>query len=203
MGLLSPSVSVTQYRVEGRLPSPVTENVTAALQNNTIDDIDNDASEQTFGWTPFDDPYGPDFEGSQFAIDPAWVFALRLDKKHIPSKVLKKHYNVEVAKRLSASGRDYLSRTEKKQVKEHVVTVLSTRIPATPNVYDVLWHYEEGRLWFFSNLKAANEALETLFTRSFPLRLVRLFPYTAGLHAGLSGPDRDSLDQLKPTHFME
>lgn len=203
MGLLSPSVSITQYRVEGRLPSPVTEHVAAALQDNTIDDIDNEANEQTFGWTAFDDPYQPAFTGSRFVIDTAWVFALRIDKKQIPAKVLKKHYNMEVAKRLTASGRDYLSKAEKKQVKEHVVTVLNTRIPATPHVYDVLWHYEEGRLWFFSNLKTANEALETLFTRSFKLSLVRLFPYTAGLHAGLSGPDRDALDQLKPTLFME
>ena len=203
MGLLSPSVSITQYRVEGQLPSPVNEQVTAALQNNTINEIDNDASDQTMGWTSFDDPYRPDFEGSRFVIDTAWVFSLRIDKKSIPAKVLKKHYNMEVAKRLAESGRDYLSKAEKKQIKEHVLTVLNMRIPATPNVYDILWKYEEGLLWFFTNLKAANEALETLFTRSFKLRLVRLFPYTAGLQAGLSGPEQDALDQLKPTLFME
>ena len=203
MGLLSPSVSLTQYRVEGKLPAPVTETVSAALQANTIDDIDNEASEEAFGWTSFDTPYQPDFRGSGFVIDTAWVFALRLDKKRIPSKVLKKHFNLEVTKRLEAAGRDFLSKAEKKQIKEHVATVLSTRIPATPHVFDVLWHYEAGLLWFFSNLKAANEALETLFRRSFKLSLVRLFPYTAGLQAGLSGSDKDSLDQLKPTLFVE
>jgi recombination associated protein RdgC len=203
MGLLSPSVSINQYRVEGQLPSPVNEQVAAALQNNTINEIDNDASEETIGWTSFDDPYQPDFEGSRFVIDTAWVFSLRIDKKSIPAKVLKKHYNMEMAKRLAESGRDYLSKAEKKQIKDHVLTVLSMRIPATPNVYDILWKYEEGLLWFFSNLKAANEALETLFTRSFKLHLVRLFPYTAGLQAGLSGPEQDALDQLKPTLFME
>jgi DNA recombination-dependent growth factor C len=203
MGLLSPSVSITQYRVEGQLSPPVNEHVTAALEKNVINEIDNDASEQTIGWTSFDDPYQPVFEGSRFVIDTAWVFSLRIDKKSIPAKVLKKHYNMEVAKRLAESGRDYLSKTEKQQLKDHVLTVLSTRIPATPNVYDILWKYEEGLLWFFSNLKAANEALETLFTRSFKLRLIRLFPYTAGLHAGLDGPERDGLDQLKPTLFVE
>jgi recombination associated protein RdgC len=203
MGLLSPSISITQYRVEGQLPSPINDHVTAALQNNTISEIDNDASEQTIGWTSFDDPYQPDFEGSRFVIDTAWVFSLRIDKKSIPAKVMKKHYNIEMAKRLMESGRDYLSKAEKKQIKDHVLTVLSMRIPATPNVYDILWKYEEGLLWFFTNLKAANEALETLFTRSFKLRLVRLFPYTAGLNAGLSGPEIDALDQLKPTLFME
>lgn len=203
MGLLSPIVSITQYRVEGQLPSPVNDHVTAALQKNTINEIDNDASEQAIGWTSFEDPYQPDFDGARFVIDTAWVFSLRIDKKSIPTKVLKKHYNMEMSKRLAASGRDYLSKTEKKQVKEHVLTVLNTRIPATPNIYDLLWKYEEGRLWFFSNLKSANEALETLFTRSFKLSLVRLFPYTAGLNAGLSGPDKDCLDQLKPTLFVE
>ena len=203
MGLLSPSVSITQYRVEGQLPSPVNEHVTETLKKNMISDIDNDASEQTIGWTAFDDPFQPNFEGSRFVIDTAWVFSLRIDKKSIPAKVLKKHYNMEMAKRLAESGRDYLSKTEKQQIKDHVLTVLSTRIPATPNIYDILWKYEEGRLWFFTNLKAANEALETLFTRSFKLRLVRLFPYTAGLEAGLSGPEKDALDQLKPTLFVE
>lgn len=203
MGLLSPSVSITQYRVEGQLPSPVNAHVAEALTKHAISDIDNDASEQAYGWTAFDDPFQPDFTGARFVIDTAWVFSLRIDKKSIPAKVLKKHYAMELTRRLAESGRDYLSKHEKKQIKDHVLTVLSTRIPATPNVYDLLWKYEEGNLWFFTNLKAANEALETLFTRSFKLRLVRLFPYTAGLNADLSGPEKDALDQLKPTYFVE
>jgi outer membrane protein OmpU len=45
--------------------------------------------------------------------------------------------------------------------------VLSLRIPATPNFYDVLWKYEEAELWFFTNQKSANEELETQFSQSF------------------------------------
>ncbi|MEE4113078.1 MAG: recombination-associated protein RdgC, partial [Desulfobacteraceae bacterium] len=126
MGLLSPTVSITRYRVEGQLPSPVNTHVTEALKKNTIYEIDNDTSEQAIGWTSFDAPYQPDFEGSRFVIDTFWVFSLRIDKKSIPTKVLKKHYNMEVTRRLVESGRDYLSKTEKKQLKDHVVTVLNT-----------------------------------------------------------------------------
>ena len=203
MGLLSSSVSITQYRVEGQLPSPINEHVAAALKNNTIHEIDNDVSEQAVGWTSFDDPFHPDFDSLRFIIDTAWVFSLRIDKKSIPAKILNKHYNMEIARRLAESGREYLSKAEKKQLKDHVLTVLSTRIPATPNIYDIIWKYEEGMLWFFTNLKAANEELETLFSRSFKLSLIRLFPYTAGLEAGLSGPEKDRLNQLKPTNFMD
>lgn len=81
---------------------------------------------------------------------------------------------------------------------------LLRRIPAIPNVYDLMWNYEDASLWFFSNLKSANEELETLFIKSFGLQLIRLFPYTtADLLAGLSDTQRDLLLKLEPDHFQE
>ncbi len=204
MGLLSSSVSITQYRVEGRLKDPLMETVRAALKKHTIDEIDNEASEQVVGWTPFEKPFDPDFDNADIIIDTTFVFSLRIDKKSIPGKVVQKHFNLEMARHLAESNRDFLSRAEKKLIKEQVVNVLSTRIPATPNVYDLTWDYEAGRLWFFSNLKAANEALESLFSQSFKLSLIRLFPYTAAEYSqDLTGPEKDHLNQLRPTLFVE
>jgi hypothetical protein len=57
MGLLSSSISVTRYRVEGELEKPVIETVTAALKKNSISEIDDHASEITAGWTSFNNPY--------------------------------------------------------------------------------------------------------------------------------------------------
>jgi hypothetical protein len=49
-------------------------------------------------------------------------------------------------------------------------------------------------------LKEANEALETLFYRTFRLSLIRLFPYTlAELSAKLSSAEHDRLLALSPT----
>ncbi len=204
MGLLSTSVSITQYRVEGRLQDPVIETVRAALKKHTIDEIDNEASEQVLGWTPFESPFAPDFDRAAIIIDTTFVFSLRIDKKSIPAKVVQKHCDLEMKRRLAESNRDFLARAEKKEIRERVVNVLSTRIPATPNVYDLTWNYEAGRLWFFTNLKAANEALESLFSQSFKLSLIRLFPFTAAEgHQDLTGPEKDHLNQLKPTVFME
>ena len=204
MGLLSNSVSITQYRVSGKIEDPVMETVRKALIKNTIDEIDNEPSEQITGWTPFENPFTPNFDTADIIIDTTFVFSLRIDKKSIPGKVVNKHLNLEMARRLAESGRDFLARAEKKEIKEQVIKALSARIPATPNVYDLTWDYEAGRLWFFTNLKSANEALETLFNQSFKLSLIRLFPYTAAEHnAGLSGPEKDNLSQLKPTLFVE
>ena len=204
MGLLSASNSITRYTVEGRLKKPVFETVAAGLKKNVISEIDDNASEKAVGWTSFDKPYQPDFGGSNYVYGAYLVFALRIDKKTIPSKVIKKHFMIESARRLTDSGRQYLSRNEKQTIKDLVIDRLNLKIPATPNVYDIVWNYEDSVLWFFSNLKAANEELETLFLRSFDLSLIRVIPYTAAhLDSGLTNTEKDLLLKLSPTNFAE
>ncbi|MCJ7774551.1 MAG: recombination-associated protein RdgC [Desulfobacterales bacterium] len=202
MGLLSSIGSLTRYKVEGKLEEPVLETVAAGLRQNSISEIDEDVSEKAVGWTSFSQPFAAEFEGSSFVIGTFLIFSLRIDRKSIPPKVIKKHIAMEKTKRLAESGRAYLSKEEKNLVKDHVMDVLSLRIPSTPNIYDLIWNLEEGWLWFFSNMKNANEELETLFIKSFKLSLIRLFPYTmAGLTAGLSDSEKDVLNQLSFTHF--
>jgi hypothetical protein len=68
----------------------------------------------------------------------------------------------------------------------------------------LIWNYEASSLWFYSNLRSANEEIETLFRRSFNMGLLRLFPYTAAdTRAGLSDSERDVLIGLSPTHFSD
>jgi DNA recombination-dependent growth factor C len=204
MRLLSSSVSITRYKVKGEIQGPLVKTVMEGLNKNSIIEIDNESMEKTAGWTSFDNPYLPDFEASSCVIGAYFVFSLRIDKKSIPSKVIKKYYTLEAAKKLAESGREYLSRNEKKDIKEHVTNVLILRIPATPNIYDIIWNYEESSLWFFSNQKAANEELETLFSKSFRLSLIRLFPYTmAELAAGLTDRECDLLSTISRTKFMD
>jgi recombination associated protein RdgC len=204
MSLLSASVSITRYRVEGKLKTPVTETVGAALRKNTISEIDGQSAEKVSGWTLFEKPYQPDFSGSDFIYGSYLVFALRIDKKAIPPKLIQKHFMSETARRLAENGRQYLSRNEKQAIKDHVVEALYLKVPAVPHIYEIIWNYEESALWFFSNLKAANEELETLFLRSFGLTLIRMFPYTAAqLNCDLSDTEKDILLGLVPTSFKD
>jgi hypothetical protein len=204
MSILASSVSITRYQVQGKINTPIIDNIANGLRNNTIADIDNQISDKAVGWTSFDKPFQPNFDGSNFVFGAYFVFALRIDKKSIAAKVLKKHYTIEAAKRLADSGREYLSKNEKKLIKEHVLSGLSLRIPATPNVYDLVWNYESSTVWFFSNLKAANEELETLFSKSFNLSLIRLFPYTtAELASDLSDSQLDELQKISPDRFVK
>jgi len=204
MGLLSSSSSLTSYRVEGKLEDPLMDKVYDGLTSHVISDIDENAAERTIGWTSFNDPFVPNFEGSSFSVGNYFLFSMRIDKKTIPAKVIQKYLAIELAKKLKASGREFLSRNEKKMIKDHVINMLTLRIPATPNIYNILWNYEGQSLWFFTNLKNACEDLETLFLTSFQLKLIRLFPYTlTEFYADLSGEAYDAFTKLSPSKLME
>ena len=115
MGLLSSSVSITQYKVEGQLPAPVNETVLEGLRKNSITEIDNESDELVSGWVSFENPYKPEFELAGVSIDTRYIFSLRIDKKSIPAKTLKKHYFLEMSRRMAETGRDYLSKNEKSE----------------------------------------------------------------------------------------
>lgn len=197
MALLSTSTSVTQYTVEGQLEEPIIDSIANGLKKQTITDIDGDPAEQSIGWTSFKTPYAPDFEGSSFLIGTDVIFSLRIDKKSIPPKLVQKRFLNESFKRQRELKRDFLSKDEKKTIKESVIAGLNLIMPSTPNVYDVVWQYEKGGLWFFSNLKSANEHLESLFFKSFGLHLIRKIPYTlAAFDKNLSSTEIDQLNRL-------
>lgn len=202
MGLLSNNVSLMRYQVLGQIPEPLMETLTRLLTQNAIVEIDDEDMDQSMGWTSIEDPFTPNFGGSSFVIGSHFVFSFRIDKKAIPSKVVTKKYRLEVKNRLKENGKEFFSRNEKKQIKEEVLRQLAVRIPATPNVFDILWNYEKSVIWFFSTQKSANEAFEIFFNKTFKLNLIRRFPYTAAQNF-LSDIETDLLNKLTPTRFME
>ncbi len=204
MGFLSSTVSMARYKIDGKFEEKILETVAEGLKKNMISEIDGNPVDKTVGWTSFENPFKPDFAGSSFSIGAFLVFSMRIDKKTIPSKIVKKHVAVDSVKLLAVSERKYLSKDEKTAIKDRVINALILRIPATPNVYDILWNYEDAKIWFFSSLKTANEEFETLFAKSFNLTPIRLFPYTmAELTAGLTHAQRDALANISSTKFTK
>jgi len=200
MGLLSAVGSISRYRVEGKIRGKVIETIGEGLEKNKITEIDGSPMEKAVGWTSLESPYIPNFKGSSYLMGTYFVFSLRIDKKTIPAKIINKHYHAQIKKKMKESGREHLSRNEKKMIKDHVKSVLNLRMPATPNVYDLIWNDEESSLWFFSTLKSANEELEELFSKSFQLTLIRLFPFSiADMAMGLADGERDSLGRVSQT----
>jgi hypothetical protein len=185
MGFLSATLSMSRYRVMDRFDAEPMESVRNGLIRHAIPKIENEYEEISAGWTPYESPYLPDFE-----------------KKSIPAKLVHKQMALEMEKKKAETGRDFLSKNEKSELKETVMDVLMHKMPFIPNVYDVLWDYEAGDLFLLSTQKAANEFFETLFFKSFNLKPVRLFPYTlAETGSAFSAAHKDRIMTLTPLHF--
>ncbi len=199
MGFLSNTHSLSRYHIEGEFDGSTMEEVRNGLIQNAIPKIESEYEEVMAGWTPFESPYDPDFEKFSCIYGSYFLFSLRIDKKSIPAKLVQKQMALEIEKRKESTGRDFVSKNEKSEIKEMVMDVLMHKIPAVPNTYDVLWDYEEKNLFLFTTQKAANEFFETLFIKSFGLKPVRLFPYTlVEKKSGFSDPLKDKIYTLSP-----
>ena len=62
MGILSSSVSITQYYVEGSLPDPLIETIAKGLKKFTVEEIDNESSDKAIGWACFNNPFSTNFD---------------------------------------------------------------------------------------------------------------------------------------------
>ena len=112
MGLLSSSVSISRYRVEGDIEEPVLETVRNGLIRNVISHIEDEYAEMSVGWTPMESAFDPDFEKFTFSFGTYFVFSLRIDKKSVPSKIIKKYVSLEIIKKLKETHRDFLSKND-------------------------------------------------------------------------------------------
>ena len=76
MGVLSPTASITRYKVDGALEEPILETVAKGLKKNAIMEIEDEAADKIVGWTSFEDPFKPGFEGYSFSIGAYLMFSL-------------------------------------------------------------------------------------------------------------------------------
>jgi DNA recombination-dependent growth factor C len=202
MGLISSTHSISRYHIDGKIEGAVAQEVLNGLIKQSIPKIESEYDEISAGWTPVESPYNPDFEKFGFQFGTYFLFSLRIDKKSIPAKVIQKHMAIEIEKKKEKSGRDFISKNEKSEIKEMVTDLLMHQIPSIPSIYDVLWQYEEENLYFFTTQKAANEFFETLFFKSFKLKPIRLFPYTlVETKSRFSNTQKDRIQALVPVKY--
>ncbi len=202
MGIISSAHAVSRYHIDGKIEGSILEEVRNALTKYCIPKIENEYDEISAGWTPIESPYNPDFEKFSFQFGTYFVFSLRVDKKSIPAKLIQKHMAIEIDKKKKKSGREFISKNETSEIKDRVTDILMHKIPAVPNVYDVLWSYEEKNCYLYTTQKAANELFETLFFKSFNLKPIRLFPYTLiEMKSNFNNQQKDRILSLAPVKY--
>lgn len=179
MGVISGSVTATRYKIGGNLSA---ETILEGIRKFRFPELEDDATEHMSGWTSPVNAFVPDFDSEILNASGYLVFILRIDKKSIPAKSVNKYVAIESARRIKESEKQFLSKAEKREIKEQVIEMLSVKIPLRPDLFEVLVDLNEGVVSLFASSQSVSDEFETLFYKSFNARLIRLFPFTMAVH---------------------
>lgn len=171
MGALKGNVTVRRYVVRGEIPRDRARLVKGIRAHALIPIDPASTVEKTHGWAMAEDPDVTDLSSEKIFFGNAAVLALRTDTLRPPSAVVKRL----VAEKLRALGRK-AGRREKQAAKEEVTRSLRSRAFPTTRAYDLVWQIDEGRAFFWSHAKGANDVLTELFAKSFGLELAPFGP---------------------------
>ncbi|WP_457571743.1 recombination-associated protein RdgC [Desulfovulcanus sp.] len=201
MGILSTSLSLTRYKIVGNVPDTLWTEIQTRLLKFSFRDIDNTTDERSFGWVCFDNMLDPNWHTAPPEKGEYLTFALRLDTRHIPPAVLKKHFQLhfeELKEKLKEKGYKYISREQKKELKEQVKLKLLAKTLPIPAYFDVVWDMGKNIVYFASTRPKILELFEELFTRTFELHLEPQNPFFAALNI-IGQEHLPKLEALEPT----
>lgn len=199
MGILSSSISLTRYKVIQDIPDGFWTDIPDLLIKHNFKDIDKTAEERSFGWTSFDDMLDTNWNHASPHKAHYIAFALRLDTRRIPPAVLKKHLRLsmdEAKKELESRGQKFISRDQKKEIKENVKLKLFARTLPIPAVFDVVWDTSANLVYLGSNSPKVKELFEDHFTNTFELHLEPQTPYFRAA-SGMDEHQKKQLDEVE------
>ncbi len=181
MGILSNTVSMCQFRIEGDIPvMDLFEWVSERLTRNGFTPIDQGIEELSVGWVTPDDHRSSDFSvPAAFWRDNYLFFTLRQDKRTIPGALLRAYLKVAEEEFLYANpGFRRVPKQKKEEMRESVRTSLLARTLPVPSTCDVVWDVRGKTLTIASIGAKTVDLVDTLFRKSFEgLRLIAVHPF--------------------------
>lgn len=180
MGILSNTVSISQFQIKGSLTEAnLGEWVAEQLNRCAFRSIEEGSEELSVGWVRLDDQQDSRFaDSSACQFDHYLGFSLRRDQRKVPAALLKAHLTREQERFLAANpGLRRVPKHQRDELRDAVRGALLARTLPTPAVWDLVWDTRQQILTFTSLAPKVIELLEAQFKKSFPeLRLVTIHP---------------------------
>lgn len=198
MGIFKGSATLTRYNASGRRVEGFADFIDERIRVFAFRDIENSADEQAVGWVSAADFMDTAFAYAAYALDPYIVLGLRVDKRKLPSGVLKKYHRLELRKVKRERDGQNISRAERETLKEKVKLDLLRRIPPSTQTYDVVWDTARNEVWFGGASRGALDLFEDYFRRCFNVELVPRIPYLAARDLLPQPALLERLEQARP-----
>lgn len=204
MGFDSGSITFRRFAVVGESPAQADEKLMERLEEHALDPGEFGVEEVEYGWNAGRHIFDSNFSFENNVYNDCLFFALRVDTNKVPGDVKKAYTLMEEAALAKKNPSGFLSKAQKKEVKETVRQKIEEDIKSgrfrRSRLIPLLWDIPNQLV--YSAASGANfEKLAEIFERSFKLELQ---PLTAGSLAAQvlvgQGKRRDYED-AKPTRF--
>jgi hypothetical protein len=210
MSFVLRSLSARRYRVEGDLPAVHDAEFARRLANRRFEPL-KPHEERSVGWVTADNCLDSRFEPGAAVRGPCAVFALRIDRRRVNSRLLRAMLDLELRgrrKEAEASAPEdggrrrgaRVSRDERQELRRQVTEELMRNTSPSLDVHPVLLWPRERLVLFGSLSKPANEAFRALFCDTFDVSLDWLTPYHRALEI-LGDRGGEALAALRRSEF--
>ncbi|MDR1856982.1 MAG: recombination-associated protein RdgC [Desulfovibrio sp.] len=203
MGFMNSSCSFTRFRIMDPVPEALWREIPDRLKQHAFVDIDATPEMHSHGWVCFDDMLDVEWMTAPPQKGALYTFSLRVDTRRIPAGVIKKHLAIalqEEKERQGASGKKFVSKERKKELKEEVLLALRGRFLPVPAEFNVFW--EEDRVWFASVQGKMLDLFMDFFHETFGLTLEQMTPYMLASTI-LDEDGMTELDRIEPAVFAD
>lgn len=201
MGAIKGAISVRRYAVLDPLPQRPRDRLVKGLRAHAFLPLDPRSEvDSAVGWVVLGQPEDADLTPEKVLFSASageeLRVALRVDTLRAPAAEVRRQVAVRVAE-IEAEGRQ-ISPRERRALREEVTRALKLRAFPRVRVTDLVWQLDAGRVYFWSQTKAASEAMLDLFVKSFGLRIEVEGP----ARWAQTAVDSRALDRLEPTREL-
>ncbi len=174
MGLLSGAVTARRFRVVGEGAGPRRkDDLRDQLQDGAFrEPVGRVGKEEIEGWVLVQNLLDTSFEDfNRWHFDPYVVFALRVDKKSLPPKLLKATLEKRCEAWCREKGTERCPASVKKELQENLEDEWLTRTLPRVAVTEIVWNVAAGQVLVGALSDGVSERVRKRFHRSFGLEL--------------------------------
>ena len=178
MGILKGGLSVRRYHVQGELPDSWRDTFIDALQNNAFrEPLTETRKDASMGWVQIHNLLDHDFADiNRWLYNQYAVFALRIDKKVLPAKLFKAHFEKRQAEWCKANNRDRCPPGAREELKELLEFEMLQKTLPRVQLFELAWNTTEGWLIFHNDSEVPNDTFRKHFYKTFGFRLMPWLP---------------------------
>ena len=173
MPLINGSVSYRKFALGDDLPKDFDQKLPTSLQRHAFREIDPRKNpEMSIGWVNALNPMDTALTVEKVLRGKYVVLGLRRDKKSLSGALLKARVNEAIRAALRERRTRKISREEIAGLRDTVKTEMLSHVSAATSLYEMLWNYEDGDVYFSCQAEKTCIEFMDIFEETFGVALV-------------------------------